>query len=77
MSHLPRTTLAAILVEQKKPLEIAEITLPEALDVGVESELVVALPRCPQQGAHLQLHDATTCTYTSGDRLTIRSLYRL
>ncbi|NCY26667.1 MAG: dehydrogenase, partial [Alphaproteobacteria bacterium] len=34
MSHLPRTTLAAILVEQKKPLEIAEITLPETLDVG-------------------------------------------
>jgi S-(hydroxymethyl)glutathione dehydrogenase/alcohol dehydrogenase len=34
MSQLPSTTLAAILVEQNKPLEIAEITLPEALDVG-------------------------------------------
>lgn len=34
MSDLPRTTLAAILVEQKQPLEIAEITLPETLDVG-------------------------------------------
>lgn len=34
MSKLPRTTLAAILVEQKKPLEIAEITLPATLDVG-------------------------------------------
>jgi S-(hydroxymethyl)glutathione dehydrogenase/alcohol dehydrogenase len=34
MSQLPRTTMAAILVEQNKPLEIAEITLPEVLDVG-------------------------------------------
>jgi S-(hydroxymethyl)glutathione dehydrogenase/alcohol dehydrogenase len=34
MSQLPRTTLAAILVDQKKPLEIAEITLPQTLDVG-------------------------------------------
>ena len=34
MTHLPRTTPAAILVEQKKPLEIAEIVLPETLDIG-------------------------------------------
>lgn len=34
MSELPRTTLAAILVAQQRPLEIAEITLPETLDVG-------------------------------------------
>jgi S-(hydroxymethyl)glutathione dehydrogenase / alcohol dehydrogenase len=34
MSNLPKKTLAAILVEQKKPLEIAEINLPETLDIG-------------------------------------------
>lgn len=34
MSALPRTTLAAILVEQKRPLEVAEITLPQTLDIG-------------------------------------------
>ena len=34
MSQLPTTTLAAILVEQKKPLQIAEIALPESLDLG-------------------------------------------
>lgn len=34
MSQLPKTTLAAILVEQKKPLQIAEIALPESLDIG-------------------------------------------
>lgn len=34
MSSLPRTTQAAILVEQRKPLEIAEVTLPAVLDVG-------------------------------------------
>ena len=34
MSHLPKTTLAAILVEQKKPLVIAEIQLPDTLVVG-------------------------------------------
>jgi S-(hydroxymethyl)glutathione dehydrogenase/alcohol dehydrogenase len=34
MSALPRTTLAAILVEQKQPLQIAEVSLPEVLDVG-------------------------------------------
>ena len=31
---LPRETLAAILVEQKKELVVAKITLPEKLDVG-------------------------------------------
>jgi S-(hydroxymethyl)glutathione dehydrogenase/alcohol dehydrogenase len=31
---LPRTTLAAILVEQKKDLVIAEIQMPETLDIG-------------------------------------------
>src|SRR5690348_8489623 len=30
----PRTTLAAILVAQKKPLVIDEIALPEKLDAG-------------------------------------------
>lgn len=34
MSQIPKTTLAAILVEQKKPLQIAEIALPESLDIG-------------------------------------------
>ena len=34
MSQLPKTTLAAILVEQKKPLQIEEIVLPESLDIG-------------------------------------------
>lgn len=34
MSSLPGKTKAAILVEQRKPLEIAEIDLPETLDVG-------------------------------------------
>jgi len=34
MSQLPKTTLAAILVEQKKPLQIEEIVLPETLDIG-------------------------------------------
>lgn len=34
MSALPRTTLAAILVEQKRPLDVAEITLPLTLDIG-------------------------------------------
>ena len=34
MSHLPKSTLAAILVEQKKPLVISEIQLPETLAVG-------------------------------------------
>lgn len=34
MSILPRTTLAAILVEQKHPLQIAEIALPDSLDIG-------------------------------------------
>lgn len=34
MNDLPRTSLAAILVDQGKPLEIAEISLPSALDVG-------------------------------------------
>jgi S-(hydroxymethyl)glutathione dehydrogenase/alcohol dehydrogenase len=34
MSQLPKTTLAAILVEQKKPLQIAEIALPELMDIG-------------------------------------------
>ncbi len=34
LTHLPRTTPAAILMEQKKPLEIAEIVLPETLDIG-------------------------------------------
>jgi S-(hydroxymethyl)glutathione dehydrogenase/alcohol dehydrogenase len=33
-SVLPRKTLAAILVEQKAPLVVDEIELPEALDVG-------------------------------------------
>lgn len=32
--NLPRTTHAAILVAQKKPLEIQEIGLPEKLDIG-------------------------------------------
>ena len=31
---LPKTTLAAILVEQNKPLVIDEITLPETLEAG-------------------------------------------
>jgi S-(hydroxymethyl)glutathione dehydrogenase/alcohol dehydrogenase len=31
---IPKQTQAAILVEQRKPLEIAEIELPSALDVG-------------------------------------------
>jgi S-(hydroxymethyl)glutathione dehydrogenase/alcohol dehydrogenase len=31
---LPKKTLAAILVEQKKPLVVSEIALPEKLDVG-------------------------------------------
>jgi len=31
---LPRTCRAAILVQQKQPLEIAEIELPERLDIG-------------------------------------------
>lgn len=31
---MPKTALAAILVEQKKPLVVAEIGLPAALDVG-------------------------------------------
>jgi S-(hydroxymethyl)glutathione dehydrogenase/alcohol dehydrogenase len=34
MSTLPRTTVAAILVQQQQPLQVAEITLPESLDVG-------------------------------------------
>lgn len=34
MSSLPGTTLAAILVEQNRPLEVAEITLPGSLDIG-------------------------------------------
>lgn len=29
-----RTTLAALLVQQRKPLEFAEITLPDSLDIG-------------------------------------------
>ncbi len=33
-SDLPRTTRAAILVAQKAPLEIAQIELPDTLDVG-------------------------------------------
>jgi S-(hydroxymethyl)glutathione dehydrogenase/alcohol dehydrogenase len=32
--ELPRKTKAAILVQQRQPLEIAEIDLPSALDVG-------------------------------------------
>lgn len=32
--HFPRTMKAAILVEQKKPLIIGEVTLPSTLDVG-------------------------------------------
>ena len=31
---LPKETLAAILVEQKKDLVIGKISLPEKLDVG-------------------------------------------
>jgi len=31
---LPKKTLAAILVEQRKPLVVAEIALPEELDIG-------------------------------------------
>lgn len=34
MSLMPRTTLAAILVEQKQPLQIGEVKLPEHLDIG-------------------------------------------
>jgi S-(hydroxymethyl)glutathione dehydrogenase/alcohol dehydrogenase len=34
MNNLPTKTLAAILVEQKRDLVIAEIDLPKALDVG-------------------------------------------
>ena len=34
MSTLPRVTKAAILVEQHRPLVIAEVELPEILDVG-------------------------------------------
>ena len=32
--NLPRTTLAAVLVEQKKPLQIIEIGLPSELGIG-------------------------------------------
>jgi S-(hydroxymethyl)glutathione dehydrogenase/alcohol dehydrogenase len=32
--NLPRTTLAAVLVEQNRPLEIAEVTLPKFLEIG-------------------------------------------
>jgi S-(hydroxymethyl)glutathione dehydrogenase/alcohol dehydrogenase len=34
MSTLPRTTIAAILVEQKQPLQVAKIDLPASLEVG-------------------------------------------
>ncbi len=34
MSHLPTKTIAAILVEQKRDLIVAEIDLPKILDVG-------------------------------------------
>lgn len=34
MTHLPTKTVAAILVEQKRDLVIAEIDLPKVLDVG-------------------------------------------
>lgn len=32
--QLPKSTLAAVLVEQKKPLVVTEIALPQTLDVG-------------------------------------------
>jgi len=34
LSILPKSTLAAILVEQKRPLEVVEIKLPDSLDIG-------------------------------------------
>jgi S-(hydroxymethyl)glutathione dehydrogenase/alcohol dehydrogenase len=34
MTKLPRTTVAAILVEQRQPLQVAEIVLPDSLEVG-------------------------------------------
>jgi S-(hydroxymethyl)glutathione dehydrogenase / alcohol dehydrogenase len=46
---LPTTTLAAILVEQRKPLVIAEIELPDTLEAGQVLVKVLSSGICGSQ----------------------------
>lgn len=54
MTALPRTTRAAILVEQRRPLELATLELPEVLEAGQVLVHVLASGICGSQIGEIQ-----------------------